>query len=196
MFCASFTQYELFVIFARSIQIYCENSPFHSSDQLFRVNKNNATLCFKLFCFFLFCLFVCLFLNLSQWTETEECLNLGGLLHCPVYWALPACGKEDVVSPKQTSSSSKADHGDRFIPEWWAEFFWNSTNMMAVTFVVISKPGHRGLPWTVTKAGQRPFISEMTWGVNSVALSLRSIAGEPRWGRIYNHELCCNFWWS
>ena len=67
-----------------------------------------------------------------MWTA-DPYSQSGGLLHCPGCWALPVAEKMLWVPHWQTSSPSKADHGEHFIPEWWAEFFWNCTNMMAVT---------------------------------------------------------------
>ncbi|KAK3868379.1 hypothetical protein Pcinc_026223 [Petrolisthes cinctipes] len=34
-------------------------------------------------------------------------------------------GSEDVVSPTRASFPKRAEYGDRFIPAWWDEFFWN-----------------------------------------------------------------------
>lgn len=34
-------------------------------------------------------------------------------------------GSEDVVSLTRASFPKRAEYGDRFIPAWWDEFFWN-----------------------------------------------------------------------
>ena len=105
------------------------------------------------------------------------------------------------INPTLDSWPKMAEYGEHFIPEWWAEFFWNWTNLIPIGQLLVVLSAIQainmsfmsplacstdpwpcrclGLPWTNFNSGQISFNSVIIWAVNSEPLSQCRMEGAP-----------------